>query len=88
MGWKIKFEANAIKDLARLEKEPARRILAYLTKRIAVLEDPRQAGDALKGGLAGLHRYRVGDYRVICEIQDTALVVLVIRVGHRKDVYR
>lgn len=88
MAWKIKFEADAIKDLARLDKDPARRIMAYLTTRIATLEDPRSAGEALKGSMAGLWRYRVGDYRVICDIQDSALVVLVIRVGHRKDVYR
>ncbi|UGX88074.1 type II toxin-antitoxin system RelE/ParE family toxin [Phyllobacterium meliloti] len=67
----------------------ARRIMAFLGTRIALLDDPRQTGKTLRGATLGsLWRYRVGDYRIICEIQDQKLVVLVIDIGHRREVYR
>ena len=65
-----------------------RRIRDYLERRVAVLDDPRELGEPLKGNFAGLWRYRVGDYRVIAQIQDDRLVVLVVRVGHRREIYR
>ncbi len=88
MAWTIEFDPRVEKDLRRIGPQAARRILDYLRDRVAVLEDPRQLGQPLKGPLVALWRYRVGDYRVVCELRDEVLVVLVLRIGHRKAVYR
>lgn len=64
-----------------------RRILSYLEERIAQAENPRDFGEGLTSSFAGLWRYRVGDYRIVCRIEDDRLVVFVVRIGHRRDVY-
>ena len=87
MGWDYSFEASALKELKKLGPQARQLILAYFDERVAGSEDPRAAGKALKGDLAGLWRYRISDYRAICSIQDQKLVVLVVRIGHRRDVY-
>lgn len=87
MVWKIEFAPRVEKELKRIGKSEAKRILDYLVERVASLKDPRQLGKPLKGNLTEYWRYRVGDYRVVCEIQDAKMVVLVVRVGHRKEVY-
>jgi mRNA interferase RelE/StbE len=71
-----------------LDKAAARRIVDYMDKRIASLEDARSLGKALRGPLGEFWRYRVGDYRIVCDLQDEKLRVLVVRIGNRKDVYR
>lgn len=89
MAWTIEYEAGAKKDLCRLDKQTARRLTSFMRERIAILDDPRAVGSALAGSELGhLWRYRVGDYRIICDMQDAKLVVLVIHVGHRREVYR
>ncbi len=89
MAWRIEFEDAALKELAKLDKPVARRILAFLRERVAVLDDPRSVGEALKGSKLGeFWKYRVGDYRVIANIEDGALRVLVLKVGNRREVYR
>lgn len=88
MVWKIEYTATALSQLRELDRQDARRILDYMDKRIAGLDDPRGAGKALTGALGGLWRYRVGSHRVICDIRDAALRVLVVRIGNRRDVYR
>lgn len=88
MAWTIEFAPGVEKELKKIGKAEARRILDYLRDRVATSDDPRQLGKPLRGELTEYWRYRVGDYRVICELRDGALVVLVVRVGHRKDVYR
>jgi mRNA interferase RelE/StbE len=85
VSWVYKFDAQALKDLKKLDKPMQRRILSYLDERVT--DDPRLFGKGLKANLSGLWRYRVGDYRIICQIQDGELTVLVIAVGHRKDIY-
>jgi len=85
VSWVYKFDARALKDLKKLDRQAQRRILAYLDERVA--EDPRLFGKGLKANLSGLWRYRVGEYRIICQIQDGELIVLVVAVGHRKDIY-
>ena len=87
MAWTIDFSDAAFRVLRKLDKPTARRIRDAL-KEISFLDDPRSRGKALTGDMAGFWRYRVGDYRVICSIEDSALVVLVIDVGHRKDIYK
>jgi mRNA interferase RelE/StbE len=86
--WKIDYTQTARRELKKLEKPVARRILDFMDGRIAKLEDPRTLGKALSGPLGTLWRYRIGDYRLICEIQHQAVTVLVIRIGHRREVYR
>ena len=89
MAWTIKYTESSLRQLKRLDKPVALRILDYMDERIALLADPRAAGKNLVGPRMGLYwRYRVGDIRVICDIQDHALVVLVVEVGHRREVYR
>jgi mRNA interferase RelE/StbE len=70
-----------------MDKQNAKRILDFLEQRIAILEDPRTSGKPLKGDLGIFWRYRVGDYRVLCEIQDSKLVILTALIGHRKEIY-
>lgn len=89
MAWRIELTATAVKQLAKLDKNEAKRITSFLRQRLAVLEGPRSTGKALTGPhLGGYWRYRVGDYRIICDIQDSALCVLVIEIGNRREVYR
>ena len=89
MAWLIKFDEAAVKDLAKLDKQVARRITAFLRERLAPLDDPRSLGEALKGSKLGeFWKYRVGDYRVIGHIEDGKLLILVVKIGNRRDVYR
>jgi len=75
-------------QLRKLDKAVARRILNYMDQRIARLEDARSMGKALRGPLGDFWRYRVGEYRIICELHDLTLRALVVRLGSRKDIYR
>ncbi|MFZ0815583.1 MAG: type II toxin-antitoxin system RelE/ParE family toxin [Candidatus Sulfotelmatobacter sp.] len=88
MAWTIDYTQTARNQLKKLDKPVARRIADFLDDRVASQEDPRTLGKALSGSLGTLWRYRIGDYRVICEIQHRALTILVIRIGHRREVYR
>ncbi|KGD86165.1 MULTISPECIES: type II toxin-antitoxin system RelE/ParE family toxin [Rhizobium/Agrobacterium group] len=89
MAWTIELRDSARKQLKHLAHHDAARIISFLEERVATHENPRELGAALKGHvLGGYWRYRVGDYRIICEIQDQRLVVLVIEIGHRREVYR
>ena len=88
MAWTIDYTDSAKQQLRKLDKQTARRIIDYMDERIAPLEDPRSTGRALRGPLGEFWRYRVGDCRVICHIQDGALRVLVVRIGKRSEVYR
>ncbi len=87
MAWNVEFASKVKKQLSKLDKSDVRKILDYLKERVALQDNPRVFGKELKGNLAGLWRYRVGNCRIICEIQDEKLVVLVVRVGHRKNIY-
>ena len=88
MPWKIEYAETAKKQLLKLDKLAARRIVDFMDERVALSEDPRGMGKALKGPLGDLWRYRVGDFRVICDIQDGVLTVLVLQVGNRRQIYR
>ena len=87
MAWTIEIDRDAVKDMKKLGKTAQRRIVRFLRKRIALSDDPRETGKPLRGRLSGLWRYRVGDYRVLCRILDQEFIVLVIAVGHRKNIY-
>jgi len=89
MVWKVELSTEAERDLRKLDVQHGRRILKFLHERVAQLEDPRSIGGALQGSRLGeFWRYRVGPYRLICKIEDNRLIVLVLRVGHRKEIYR
>jgi mRNA interferase RelE/StbE len=88
LAWKIEYAETAKKQLRKLDKLAARRILDFMDERVAPSEDPRGLGKALKGPWCELWRYRAGDFRVICDIQDKVLTVLVLQVGNRREVYR
>ncbi len=88
MTWHIKYLASVQKTVRQLDPPTRQRLHNFLEKRVASLEDPLQLGKALKGGEVDLWRYRVGDYRIVCELRDQELVVLVVRVGHRREIYR
>jgi mRNA interferase RelE/StbE len=87
MAWKVELSPTAHKQLDDLDKPVAARILRFLRKRVEKLDDPRQIGERLKGTLSEFWKYRVGDYRLICSLEHARLVVLVLRVGHRRNIY-
>jgi len=89
MVWKIEIDPAADRELGKIDPQIARRILAFLHKRVAYLENPRSIGEALKGSKLGeFWKYRVGDWRIIASIEDSAVRIIVVRIGNRKDVYR
>jgi len=89
MAWKIELDSATMRDLDRLDREIARRILGFLHERVARLDDPRSIGQTLQGPKFGeLWKYRVGDWRIICKIEDERITVLVLRMGHRSKVYK
>jgi mRNA interferase RelE/StbE len=88
LTWAVDYTATAHTQLRKLDKQTARRIVDYMDERVAGQESPRNAGKALTGALSGLWRYRVGDCRVICDIQDATLRVLVVQLGKRSEIYR
>jgi mRNA interferase RelE/StbE len=89
VAWTIEYAESAKKTVRKLEAQDRRRIRTFLEERLAGLADPRSIGDALKGSrLGSLWKYRVGDYRIIADIEDGALKILVVKIGNRREVYR
>jgi mRNA interferase RelE/StbE len=88
LAWTIEYAETAKKQLRKLDKPVARRIVEFMDERVAPSNDPRELGKALKGSLGDLWRYRVGDYRILCDIQDGVLTVLILQIGNRREVYR
>ena len=87
MSWDYSFTEKALKQLRKLGHEPSRRIISSLKERVAGEEDPRRFGKELKGDLGDFWRYRVDDFRIICQIQEMQMIVLIVKVGHRKEIY-
>ena len=89
MAWAVELSEEADRELSKLDPQHRQRILKFLQQSIAKLDNPRRIGQALQGTRFGeFWKYRVGDYRVICKIEDDRLIVLVLRVGHRREIYR
>jgi len=89
LAWAVEFDPDAVKDLKKLDKQVQKRILEFLRLRLAAMDNPRDLGEALAGATVGNYwKYRVGDWRIICDIQDKRIVVRVLRVGNRREVYR
>ena len=87
MAWTIEYDPRALKDLKKLDRQIQREILDYMDERVVKDKDPRDFGKPLRASKFGLWRYRVRDYRIICELQEKRLVVLVVAVGHRNTIY-
>ena len=87
MAWTIEYDEGALADLKKLDRQIQREILDYMDKRIAKADEPRTFGQPLRHSKFGLWRYRVCDYRIICELRNTQLRVLVVAIGHRSTLY-
>ncbi len=89
MVYRIEFDPDALKDLKKLDRPVQQRLVGFLKTRVGTLANPRDIGEALSGATLGNYwKYRVGDWRIICDIQDARIVVRVLRLGNRRDVYR
>ncbi len=88
MPWTVELLEDMFKALEQIDATTRNRIRRFIRERLQGTDNPRQRGKALTGNRAGLWCYRVGDYRLICRLQDARLVVLVVEIGHRNDVYR
>lgn len=88
MAWIVEFSDDALRDLKQLNKQIQQRITTFLIDRVQNTDNPRATGKALQGKLSRYWRYRVGDYRLICHIKEGELIVLIIEIGHRKDIFR
>jgi len=87
LAWTIEYDEAAVQDLKKLDKQVQREILNYMEKRIAPTEDPRSFGKPLRHSKFGLWRFRLRDYRILCQLNQSRLIVLVIAVGHRSKIY-
>lgn len=88
MVWRVEIRQTAERQLGRITPASRLRIIQFLRERIEGCADPRAIGNPLQGEMAGLWRYRVGDYRLICHVQDEKVTVLVLEIGHRREIYR
>lgn len=86
--WELRFSKRADKQLSKMDPGVRRVVLAWLLKNVDGCANPRVHGKSLTAGESGKWRYRVGDYRILCEIHDDELVVLALEVGHRRDIYK
>lgn len=87
MNYLVSFEKDAAKTLRKLDRYTRTILMNWIRKNIVETDDPRRTGKALVGKLAGLWRYRVGDYRILAKIKDKEVTILIVKIGHRKDVY-
>lgn len=89
MGYRVEFDPAALKELKKLDRPVQQRLIGFLKTRVAALDDPRSMGEPLAGARLGSYwKYRVGDWRIICDLQDEHIVVRVLRLGNRREVYR
>ncbi len=88
MAWSVEFLISAQRQIEKLDRSVQQRITSYFHERVLKAEDPRRLAKMLQGPKGGLWRFRIGDYRAICKIEDERLVVLVLDVGHRREIYR
>ncbi len=88
MTWKIEFTNTAAKQFSKLDRPIKQRIIDFLENRLALLDNPKQIGKALQGELSVYWAYRVGDYRILTTYENNQLIILVVEIGHRKEVYK
>ena len=88
LAWKVEFDPHAEKELRKIDKIHSSRIIKFLRTRLEHTADPRSIGEALRGPFKQLWKYRVGDFRIICDIQDDVIKILVLRIAHRRKIYK
>ena len=88
MQWTVRLSETALKTLEKVNKPEQLRIRQFIKETLGNLDNPRSTGKALQGNLKGLWRYRVGDYRLVCKIYNNELIIMVLEIGHRKDIYK
>lgn len=89
LAYRVEFDPEVVKDLKKLDRPVRQRLVGFLRTRVATLDNPRDIGEALAGSKLGNYwKYRVGDWRIICDIQDARIVVRVLRTGNRREIYR
>ena len=88
MIYELKYEAKAVRQIKKLDPATRKLIKSWIEKNLLNTTDPRQHGKALTGTLGQYWRYRVGDYRILAEINDTEVVIIIIEIGHRREIYR
>lgn len=88
MAWTIEVTATALKEIKKLGPQAAKLIFDFLERRLSKADNPTSLGEELKHELAGLWRYRIVDWRLICKIQEKSLLIMVLRAGHRRDIYK
>lgn len=87
-NWKVEWDERALRELKKLGKEAQKRILDYVITRLETDQNPRRFGEPLQANLKGLWRYRVSDWRVICRIEDEKITILILAIGHRREIYK
>ena len=87
MSYKINFSETSLKQLRKLDSLSRKRILNYVSDVLTKIENPRILGKALTGDLKGFWRYRIGNFRIVCQIQDNSLLILILKIAHRKEIY-
>ena len=88
MIYELKYEEKAVKQIKKLDLATRKLIKSWIEKNLLNTDNPRQHGKGLTGGLSQYWRYRVGDYRILAEINDTEIVIIIVEVGHRREIYR
>lgn len=88
MTWRIELSTSAVRTLKKLDRQSHRRIADFIDKRLEAIDDPRRIGKPLQASLDRYWAYRVGDYRLICELKDAVVTILIVRIGNRRDIYR
>ena len=84
----LKYEAKAVRQIKKMDPASRRLIKSWIEKNLLNTDNPRLHGKGLKGNLSNYWRYRVGDYRILAEINDSEIVIIIVEIGHRRDVYR
>jgi mRNA interferase RelE/StbE len=88
LTWKIEIDKKALKEIAALDKPIQKRVASFLKDKLSKSDNPRSIGEALQGQLKKFWKYRIGDYRLLCSIEDKTVTILVLRVDHRREVYK
>ena len=88
MRYKVEFTANALKDLKKMDRHTAAMILGWIRKNLENCENPRLHGKGLSANRSGEWRYRIGDYRILAKIDDTKIIIFIVNVGHRREIYK
>ena len=88
LAWTVKFSTRAVKSLKRIDRPNQELILKFMTEKVAKQPDPISLAKKLSGNLGDFYRFRLGDYRIVCEVQNQELIILILQIGHRQNIYQ